>query len=322
MYSIPEIYETGSLPGVIPNHHYSPDGLGIVDKNKIRILVTESHYKKLPDVCLVLFEFKNPYSRIPDGLIPIDYRIQVQTGLNDIPETDIGIFLDMVVRPCSLKDLDWSNEYNAEQFNDRFEFSDPLAIGFIGFAKPISDESDESESDSESSKSISNTDFENMNFIKPRSGMSHQQPSKNELDSLEYFEDEIIDFGDTTEKNFYIISQQVVSKVIKPYYTEPIPKKFRFYHEFEKFEKYCKDNKLSIIGIMPYKIFDVRIATVKKEHDFIKEHHIESIVKAIKFIKKYKDRSHEDKIKALDKYYPKSQGSTKANLPYIYQMLN
>jgi hypothetical protein len=298
-----EIYETGSLPGSIPHHHYSPDGLGIVDKKYIKPYVSESHYESLPSICCSLFEFKNPYSRIPDGNIPVHYMIQVQVGLNDIPLTDVGIFLDMVVRPCSLNDLDWTNNYNTSDFKDPFTFGKPTAIGFIGFAYPR---------DNEEEKSISDTDFENLDFSK----------SKKPSQELEVDEDEMIDFGDTSEKNFYIVSQKVVSKIIKPYYTNPIPGRFKFYHELEKFEQHCKKEGTEIIGILPYKIFDVKIASVKKESGFIKQHHIDSIVEAIRFVKKYKNRSMEDKLRALDKYYPKNQGSSKKEIPYLSYLLS
>lgn len=296
-----EIFETGSLPGSIPHHHYSPDGLGIVDKEYLKKYVSDEHYNKLQSICFALFEFKNPYSRIPDGRIPVHYMIQVQTGLNDIPETDVGIFLDMVVRPCSLATLDWSNNYSSENFTDPFEFSDPVSIGFIGFAYP----------DDDTEVSVDIKDFENIDFSK----------SKPHVHELEVDFDDVIDFGNTSERNFYIISQRVVSKTIKPYYTNPIPGKFKFYHEYEKFEEHCKKEGLIIIGILPYKVFDVRICTVEKKPGFIKQHHIDMIVKAIKFVKKYKDSSLEDKIKALDKHYPKRAGLTKKHLKNIEYML-
>ena len=294
-----EIFETGSLPGSIPHHHYSPDGLGIIDKEYLKKYVSEEHYDKLPSVCCALFEFKNPYSRIPDGRIPVHYMIQVQTGLNDIPQTDVGIFLDMVVRPCSLDDLNWSNNYNETDFKDPITFTDPVSIGFIGFAYP---------SDNDVEKSIATEDLEKLDFSKLR-------PQRMELEG-----DDVIDFGNTSERNFYIISQRVVSKSIKPYYTNPIPGKFKFYHEYEKFENYCKEENLTIIGILPYKVFDVRIATVEKRNGFIKKHHVESIIKAIKIVKKYKDRNHEDKLRALDKHYPKA-GATKKQIAFVNYLL-
>jgi hypothetical protein len=298
-----EIFETGSLPGSIPHHHYSPDGLGIVDKEHIKKYVSEEHYDSLPSVCCALFEFKNPYSRIPDGRIPVHYMIQVQTGLNDIAQTDVGVFLDMVVRPCSLEDLDWSPKYSTRDFRDPITFTDPVSIGFIGFAYPTDDETEHSLDDA--------VDVDKIDFSKSR-------PHKTEID-VDF--DEIIDFGDTTEKNFYTVSQRVVNKHIKPYYTNPIPGKFRFYHEYEKFEEHCRKENLTIIGILPYKVFDVRISTVEKRLGFIKPHHVKKIVKAIKIIKKYKDRSLEERIEALDKYYPKSLGPTKKFMPNLAYML-
>ena len=142
-----EISETGALPGSIPHHHYSPDGLGIVDKKYIKPFVDKSHYDSLPSICSSLFDFKNPYSRIPDGQIPVHYMIQVQVGLNDIAQTDVGIFLDMVVRPCTLADLDWSPNYNSVEFKKGPEFKKPVAIGFIGFA--CSDDVEKSITDTE-----------------------------------------------------------------------------------------------------------------------------------------------------------------------------
>lgn len=93
-YGMPMIYETGSVPGFMDGLRYSPDGLGILDDE------------------LVLFEFKCPYSRIPNG-IPKGYITQMQTGLHCL-DIKRAFFIDSVIRLCRTEQLnDGTRSYDA-----------------------------------------------------------------------------------------------------------------------------------------------------------------------------------------------------------------
>lgn len=289
------VHETGALPGSFPNHHYSPDGLGVVDKIYLKSYVPRDLYKTLPDSCFVLFEFKNPYTRIPDGSIPTGYMIQVQTGLNDIKHADIGIFADMTVRYCSLDDLDWSNRYNKTEFpKDSFK-DNPMCIGFIGVAKPNNDDASETYDEDI-------VDFSNMKFT---SNIQFKD------------EEEFIDFGSASNSDFEIMSLGLNSGNLIPYYTQPIPGKFKFYTNLLEFEQFCKDNGYEPVGLLPYKIFQCPIVHLKKDTNFIKEHHKTLIADTINFIKEHINLPKEDQIKALDNKYPKYQKRDVELLKYI-----
>ena len=83
-----EIYEIGVVQyDKINNISYSPDGVGIID-NKI-----------------VLFEFKCPFSRVPDKEIKFDYKCQINTGLNVISMCEKCYYCECEFKKCSLNDL-------------------------------------------------------------------------------------------------------------------------------------------------------------------------------------------------------------------------
>ena len=128
---IDEIKEAGSIEGVIARQRYSPDGLSVV-----KLKCEDGSYEYF----IVLFEFKAPLSSLPNGKVPHHYMPQIQTGLLNIPITDIGIFVNNCYRICSLKDLNFESNYNEEfhagDFKKRktgMKKYKPLACGIICF---------------------------------------------------------------------------------------------------------------------------------------------------------------------------------------------
>ena len=74
---------------------------------------------------IILFEFKCPFSRIPDDKIPIHYEYQVKAGLDTIPIADMGIYAEAVFRistPSKLHD----NSYNTT-FHKEHEVGDSIS---------------------------------------------------------------------------------------------------------------------------------------------------------------------------------------------------
>ena len=115
-----EIYESGSLEGVLERQRYSPDGLGVVELNG--------------EYLIVLFEFKAPFKSIPDGKIPKYYRPQIQTGLLSIPIANTSIFINNCYRKCKLKDIGFSYNYNQEFHKDtKIKTKHVFACGVIYF---------------------------------------------------------------------------------------------------------------------------------------------------------------------------------------------
>lgn len=148
-----EIYETGSIPGLIrrsngePMQRYSPDGLAVVHKTDYARIVNETskkyfdvdasddaEFKNLPDEMILLFEFKNPYMRLPKGIVKKDYLAQPKTGMCTIPITDATLFVDGVVRKCSIDDFNLGNHYDwkLNPKSRKLNYDKCIACGFIG----------------------------------------------------------------------------------------------------------------------------------------------------------------------------------------------
>ena len=148
------IYETGSIPGVLkrpdgkPVQNYSPDGLAVVKKSDYGYLIDQTsqqyfnvndtsnkRFKELPEELILLFEFKNPYMRLPKGVVKRDYLAQPKAGMCTIPITDATLFVDGVLRKCSIRDFDLTSAYDTK-FHCRkmrkVPYSSSIACGFIG----------------------------------------------------------------------------------------------------------------------------------------------------------------------------------------------
>jgi hypothetical protein len=124
-----------SLSGMLDFQSYSPDGIALM---RLRLLKkSEDGEGTVREYVIVLFEYKSPFSRIPNGKIPEDYLDQLNTGLCSIPIADIGIFVDSLYRKCSIKEFHYNLGYdrifhNKDSENPAFE-SLPLAMGVIVF---------------------------------------------------------------------------------------------------------------------------------------------------------------------------------------------
>jgi hypothetical protein len=149
-----KIFETGSIPGVLkrpdgkPVQNYSPDGLAVAKKSDYGYVIDQTsqqyfnindssnkRFKELPEELILLFEFKNPYMRLPKGVVKRDYLAQPKAGMCTIPITDATLFVDGVLRKCSIRDFDLTSAYDTK-FHCRkmrkVPYSSSIACGFIG----------------------------------------------------------------------------------------------------------------------------------------------------------------------------------------------
>lgn len=102
-----ELYETGAVPGMyhngVPIFMYSPDGVGVVQAQ---------YLQPLTDIpiqdSVVMFEFKCPFSRVPNGDVPPQYRSQPLSGMCAIDICDCAVFGDAMFRKCSVAQLSTS----------------------------------------------------------------------------------------------------------------------------------------------------------------------------------------------------------------------
>lgn len=83
---------------------YSPDGLGVVSRPRGGVFD------------IVLFEFKCPYLRVPDGRVPPQYELQIQAGLAATEEIEpaYGLYVDAVFRKCSIDQLNDTPDHDRE----------------------------------------------------------------------------------------------------------------------------------------------------------------------------------------------------------------
>lgn len=116
--------------GVHPGHANSPDGYAVVVVERVpgpvcpaaawRLWTTDRPEPAAPFHIPVVIEMKNPASRLPKGTIPRQYRPQLQSGLATSPPAAGGLFIDGVVRKCSLDDLGASAAYDTDyHYKDR-----------------------------------------------------------------------------------------------------------------------------------------------------------------------------------------------------------
>lgn len=113
------IEEMGSVPTAgMHGQRSSPDGVAVVPclGNKI-----------------VSFEFKAPKNRIPKGYVPAYYRPQVLTCLCAVEPSDLGIFVDCVIRRCSPEQWAFgSPEYDYE-YHREIDLGMPQALAILYF---------------------------------------------------------------------------------------------------------------------------------------------------------------------------------------------
>jgi hypothetical protein len=255
-----EIYESGSLEGILERQRYSPDGLGIVKLNN--------------EYLIVLFEFKAPFKSIPDGKIPKYYRPQIQTGLLSIPIAATSIFINNCYRKCSLKDIGFSHAYNQEFHDDKFKISNVYACGVIYFYQTKSAHDMLKNDDNDINTLIDNEEYLTCNKY---------VDSSYDTDILINTKEQLIDFGEDNkyisrlfelyeEKKVYckysplIINNKDIKNI--PFLNEynklereelkSTPKKIikEFHHHFME---ECEKEKIIPIGYLPWKLIKTDI---------------------------------------------------------------
>ena len=139
-----DLVETGSVPGLrdingFPIQSYSPDGVGIVSSERLKDVIvgeTSSEFKSffdlsVKDKLVVLFEFKCPWMRIPDGTVPKKYMAQPKMGMSSLVIPEISIFGDAMFRRCSIGDFAFNRKYDKGMHFGKAS-GDPVVMGFIG----------------------------------------------------------------------------------------------------------------------------------------------------------------------------------------------
>lgn len=130
-----KIEEMGSVPTAgMCAQRSSPDGVGVVPclGNKI-----------------VSFEFKAPKNRIPKGMVPAYYKPQVLTCLCAVEPSDVGIFVDCVIRRCAISDWRFDSDQYDLTYHKDIDMGFPVALGVLYFYKEADTTASEFKSEGE-----------------------------------------------------------------------------------------------------------------------------------------------------------------------------
>lgn len=134
------IEEMGSIPTVgMCGQRSSPDGVAVVPclGNKI-----------------VSFEFKAPKNRIPKGYVPTYYRPQVLTCLCAVEPSDLGIFVDCVIRRCSPEQWSFGSPEYDYVYHREIDLGMPQALAILYFYDADSSDNQAEKTDGEVGDSL------------------------------------------------------------------------------------------------------------------------------------------------------------------------
>jgi hypothetical protein len=341
IFNIDHIYETGSLEGLIQNQRYSPDGLGVV---KIHCeSEVDGEIIETDEYCIVLFEYKSPYSSIPMGVIPKHYLPQVKTGLCSIPITDFAIFINNLYRKCSMGDLNMSLDYDTE-FHSRDKKFVPeivLSVGvnifyqtpnqklkFISMYNSLVNENKYTDSnDSDDSDNDAQNVFKQINTF--------QKPKYNSMPAIYKYIEKVIsttgepaisirDFGKSYYGDFNTLLEIYDKDLLSIHFCEPHICESYYDNSFlsaqnkkpkildtleSSIENYKKEilEFPNIIGYLPWKLFKSDILYEERDPNYL-DKYVGDIEKTLNIINDINESKTEfEKIKKFKKYFPKSK---------------
>lgn len=114
-----KITEMGSIPTAgSRGQRCSPDGVAIVE---------------MLGNLIVSFEFKAPKNRLPRGKVPEYYIPQVYSCLCAVECADIGIFVDVVIRRCSIQNWTFGNTLYDKKYHRYSNFPNVVAKSILYF---------------------------------------------------------------------------------------------------------------------------------------------------------------------------------------------
>ena len=306
LLGIDYIYNLSSLEGEIDNQRYSPDGLALYEHVNH---LNEKSYS------IILFEFKSPYSTIPNGFIPKHYLPQVKTGLCSIPIVDYAIFINNMFRKCSFNDLNTTLNYDKVFHNkDKCDIDVVLSLGLCMFYQ---------------------TAEQKTEFLKKYTYISNDEHSASEdefykmsdniheyglIDIIHNYingESTNIDFGNCRFYDFDkllllydedLISIEICDTYISPHYVNEFNKKKYDENVNEFIDNY--KHKIATnhnIGFMPWKLFKSDFIKQNREPKYLKsyEYLISDIINIINDINKSQNSI--EKLKRFKSYFPKSR---------------
>ncbi len=251
-----------------PGTSYSPDGLGaalIPDENGVR---TPRR---------VLFEFKCPYSRIPEGAVPVNYLPQVLYGLDILKCVDIGLFAEAVFRRCAWDDLGQNMNHHKAPGARSFGSNSVLACGVIGFY--YDQKCFDDRYYAANKKVIAGEKVKHLPKEYPITLNCMNKLYREELvewgDASNGFMTG--DIGDVSDELFKHIMDAFHLGFLKPWYGREVFVASEsgeidiagLSKDKDGFEQMCRDNGYSNYGVLPWKLFRIDYHVVDRQPGFL-----------------------------------------------------
>jgi hypothetical protein len=332
----------GSIPGARKNgkaiSSYSPDGVAIIDAN---IIYDQLRFNAEADArgkTVVLFEFKCPRRRTPNGKVPKHYLSQPKKGMCILPMCSMGIFGDAMFRKCSIADFNLSDSYD-KSFHDCDKYArvaTPIVLGMVGFYENATTRDWEYEI-LMIPLDIHDPDYPDphkipllvdylYNLYKPISNSEIIAAIRLALPDLSNDFVKMIshciraqrineipgtDFGNY-HPDFEDMVEQVIDVNPGVWYPSTFATgdpKLWLHEQFKKFDEYCIQNQLKPIGVMPWKLFKIFYTPIPKDPDYLNKllPEIEKIVSGIQEV--YQGKS-------IDDIFPKTSADHLAYKKY------
>lgn len=253
------IHEAGSIPSEeVPDYkNYSMDGMGsVVFRNR----------DGQPERHITLFEFKCLYSRKPvPGEIPQNYQPQIKSGLCDLGITQTGLFVEAVFRMCSVPQLGYGPERTTALLTRDYVPKDAIAsaYGMVGvytdalyadtpYALAYITEKMQREKIPDYGMD-ENLDYGVLEYIMKcmREGRFQSWYSRICMD------------GDAMAKRTPMIDKHGFRK---PHLHVDMQA------ELDGFVEWTRQNGKILVGVIPWKLFDINMVAVEKEPGYTLQH--------------------------------------------------
>lgn len=296
-----KIHECGSIQSEdSPYHRYSMDGIGAVRYDLlIRYFKNTNQYekykyilesddikksiKKNNNYIIILFEIKNPYTRLNNGQIPLQYVGQIKAGLSTIKISQMGLFGDFTVRFCSEKDFNFNENFSYYFYNrspkDQFKDMFPKFIGMIGlYTLQSKSEIKRYYEDKDSGDSLTSNIFDVGSLERNQFDKVMSLYTRNTLEQLRQVDD-IKKYKCFYSEEFPFITLDEIQARTKneseKFTEQDLQEHINEYRRcfLNEFYDYCvnPNNKFKPYAIICYKVFDFDIIPVQKDPDFIKK---------------------------------------------------
>ena len=337
------IHETGSIPGLRDQNGnviqaFSPDGLAVSSIFDIdRAIPDQFKHGPLEEFIqnskennpwlVTLLEFKAPGRRVPaDDWTDAtrSYQYQVLTGLDTVKITEIGLYVDAVIRRCSIYDIGTNPRYFREPSEEiRADLKIPAVCGFIGVFKMTPDDELSPEIHPESLVVHPHQHILEHYLMHKPMAKDAKKWTTDLLAALQSIPigdaDDPIDFGSCDQYQF----EDMLRRTISPrpewrlYYSQlydshtlsglHIDKEQHFQEELSEFLR--RDD--TVIGYLPYKLYYVKIIPIMKQPGFV-ERQRDHIMLPIDVIRQLKSLPDSEKRAKFDEIFPPRRRSKRS----------